>query len=150
MAKEAVGLTPEQCWDTLAMNEFGRLAYKLDNQVQIVPINYAVADRTLVFRTAPGAKLRGILADEDVAFEIDEIGHAWATSIILRGRARELTGDERRRTEQLPLRPWLNTEKVHVIEITPTQISGYKFRLHRPWRSMHPEQPAGPRSPLDD
>lgn len=139
MTKESVALTPDECWEVLGGQEFGRLAYKLDGQVQLVPINYAVGDRTIIFRTAPGNKLRGILGDEDVAFEIDEIGHAWATSVILRGRARELEGVEARRTEQLPLRPWLNTEKLHVVELTPSEISGFKFRLHRPWRSMMPE-----------
>lgn len=139
MANESVALTPDECWEVLGGQEFGRLAYKLDSQVQLVPINYVVGDRTIIFRTAPGNKLRGMLSDDEVAFEIDEIGHAWATSIIIRARARELEGADARRTEQLPLRPWTSTEKMHVVELTPSEVSGFRFRLHRPWRSMFPE-----------
>ena len=31
--------------------------------------------------------------------------------------------------EELGLRPWLNTEKIEFVEITPTRITGRAFRL---------------------
>ena len=57
------------------------------DQVHITPINYVVDKDTLLFRTAEGSKLLGVVMDEDVAFEIDgENGHiAW--SVIVRGTA---------------------------------------------------------------
>lgn len=139
MTAESVPLTEEQCWSLLEANEFGRLAYKLEGQVQIVPINYVVNDKKLVFRTAAGRKLDGLLADHDVAFEIDQVGANWASSVILRGDARELTGDEAAATDDLPLRPWLAGAKSHVVEIAPNELTGFKFRLHRKWRTVYPE-----------
>ena len=47
----------------------------------------------------------------DVAFEIDDFGEDEATSVVVRGRARQLEGHEEDEIEQLPLRPWVNTAK---------------------------------------
>src|SRR3954451_7451698 len=50
-------LSAEECWELLELGEFGRLAYRLVDEVHLVPINY-VADRgVLLFRTASGNKL---------------------------------------------------------------------------------------------
>ena len=35
-------LTSEECWEMLRHEEFGRLAYRLVDEVHITPINYAV------------------------------------------------------------------------------------------------------------
>ena len=50
-------------------------------------------------------------------FEIDEFSEDLATSVVLRGRARHLEGREADATDQLPLRPWVDTAKFNVIAI---------------------------------
>ena len=50
-------MLPEECWGHLEGEEFGRIAYRLVDEVHIVPINYAVDGRALLFRTAAGNKL---------------------------------------------------------------------------------------------
>ena len=65
-------LHPEECWEFLRAHEFGRMAFHLADEVHIAPINYAVDGKRLVFRTAEGSKLLGVVMNEDVAFEIDE------------------------------------------------------------------------------
>lgn len=50
-------LTPEQCWALLEGEEFGRLAFRLVSEVHIVPINYSVEHRVLLFPTTSGNKL---------------------------------------------------------------------------------------------
>jgi uncharacterized protein len=127
------------CWELLREQEFGRLAFHLVNEVHIVPINYAVSRERLVFRTAEGSKLLGITMNQDVAFEIDQYDEDHATSVVVRGTARELEGDEADIAEQLPLRPWVPTAKFSIVEITPTEITGRKFRLDRPWTHMSPK-----------
>ncbi len=127
------------CWELLREQEFGRLAFHLVNEVHIVPINYAVSGERLVFRTAEGSKLLGITMNQDVAFEIDQYDEDHATSVVVRGTARELEGDEADIAEQLPLRPWVPTAKFSIVEITPTEITGRKFRLDRPWTHMRPK-----------
>ena len=141
---ESTVMHPEESWEFLDAEEFGRLAFHLTNEVHIVPINYAVDHdpatdrRTVLFRTAEGSKLLGIVMNEDVAFEIDRYDDTHAQSVILRGRARKLEEDEEHRAENLRLRPWVETEKYNVVEIEPTEVSGRRFELHRPWLHMLP------------
>lgn len=125
-----------ECWDRLASHEFGRLAYHLIDEVHIVPINYAVADRQLVFRTTEGSKLLGVVMHEDVAFEIDEIDEETAWSVVARGRARILDGAELRWAEQVPLRPWVDEPKVAAVAIEVSEVSGREYQLHRPWLKL--------------
>ncbi len=132
-------LPPEECWELLRKQEFGRLAFHLVGEVHIVPINYVVDARRLLFRTAEGSKLLGITMNEDVAFEIDEINEDSARSVVLRGRACQLEGHERDRAEQLPLRPWAPGAKYNVVSIEPTEVTGRVVKLDRPWRHMIPE-----------
>ncbi len=47
-------LTSAECWQMLRDEEFGRLAYRLVDEVHITPINYAVQESSLLFRTAEG------------------------------------------------------------------------------------------------
>ncbi|MBK6884983.1 MAG: pyridoxamine 5'-phosphate oxidase family protein [Tetrasphaera sp.] len=129
-------LSAEQCWDLLRQNEFGRLAFHLAGEVHITPINYVVDEDRLIFRTAEGGKLLGVVMNDDVAFEIDEIDDEQATSVVLRGSARILEGDEADFVDTLPLRPWVDTTKLVVVAITPSEISGRTFKLHRPWMHM--------------
>ena len=131
-------MTREECWDFLREAEFGRLAFHLADEVHITPVNYAVDGETLLFRTAEGSKLLGIVMNQDCAFEIDEFGDEVARSVVLRGTARVLEEDEEHRAENVPLRPWVGggTFKYNVVEIVPTELSGRRFHLHRPWRHL--------------
>ena len=136
-------LDDETCWSMLHDQEFGRLAFHLADEVHLVPINYAIDDRRrIVFRTAEGSKLLGLTMNADVAFEIDEYTEDAARSVVVRGRARQLEGDEADETEQLPLRPWVEGVKVNVIAVEVDEIAGRHFELTRPWLHMRPQPEA--------
>lgn len=126
-------LSTEECWTELEGEEFGRLGFHLADEVHIVPINYAVDDKTLLFRTAEGSKLLGVVMHGDVVFEIDHYTESEARSVIVRGTARLLEEDEAHRAENVPLRPWVPTLKYNVVEITPTRVTGRRFDLEKPW-----------------
>jgi nitroimidazol reductase NimA-like FMN-containing flavoprotein (pyridoxamine 5'-phosphate oxidase superfamily) len=126
-------LTLEECWEALRGDEFGRLAYLLGDEINLVPVNYAVDHDTLLFRTAEGSKLLGVVMHPQVVFEIDHIGEEQATSVLVRGEARKLEEDEAHRADNVPLRPWTDTHKYNVVEIRPTEVQGRRFQLHRPW-----------------
>lgn len=131
-------LDADACWQLLHDHELGRLAFHLAGEVHITPINYAVDGRTLLFRTAEGNKLLGVVMHSDVAFEIDGMDDTEAWSVVLRGRARLLEGDEEHRAERVPLRPWTSTAKYNVVEIAPTEVTGRRFGLHKPWEHIQP------------
>ena len=126
----------DECWELLRAHALGRLAFHLASQVSITPINYVVDRDTLLFRTAEGSKLLGVVLNEDVAFEIDgESGHiAW--SVIVRGTALLLDETAAHRADDLPLRPWVSSDKFNVVEITPTAISGRRFVLDQHARHL--------------
>ena len=133
-------LSEEACWDRLDAEEFGRMAFHLADEVHIIPLNYALDGQRIVFRTAEGSKLLGVAMNEDVAFEIDRVEEdserAW--SIIVRGKATILDGEDARNADNLRLRPWVSTTKFNVVAISVEEISGREFVLTRPWRSMLP------------
>ena len=131
-------LTLEECWQMLRDEEFGRIAYRLVDEVHITPINYAVDGGTLLFRTAEGNKLLAVVMGSEVAFEIDRYGEESARSVVVRGTARLLPEDEAHRADNLPLRPWVPTLKYNVVEIQPNVVSGRAFELSRPWLHLRP------------
>ena len=94
-------MSVEECWTLLESHDFGRLAYRLVDEVHLVPINYVVEDRTLYFRTTSGGKLLAAALHSDVAFEIDwhDDGTAW--SVVARGALRQLEEDEQHRLDSV-------------------------------------------------
>jgi nitroimidazol reductase NimA-like FMN-containing flavoprotein (pyridoxamine 5'-phosphate oxidase superfamily) len=126
-------LTSDECWEMLRDEEFGRLAFRLVDEVHITPINYAVQGGSLLFRTAEGNKLLAVVMGSEVAFEIDRYDEESARSVVVRGTARLLPEDEAHRADNVPLRPWTTTLKYNVVEIQPKVVSGRAFQLSRPW-----------------
>ncbi len=137
-ATEQGVLSPDECWELLRTREFGRLAYVADGAPHIVPVNYRVDGADLVFRTADGQKLRSILQENRVAFEVDEVDDAneLGSSVVIRGEARVLPETEELRLEQVGLRAWLGTDKPVLVAIRPNELTGRRYHLRRPWRRM--------------
>jgi nitroimidazol reductase NimA-like FMN-containing flavoprotein (pyridoxamine 5'-phosphate oxidase superfamily) len=126
-----VELSMEECWDLLESEEFGRLAYRLVDEVHVVPINYLVDGRSLLFRTGSGNKLLAAALQSDVALEIDWHDDLRAWSVVARGRLRQLGEAEAHRVDSLPRQSWLATEKYDVVELEPEAVTGRRFRLQR-------------------
>lgn len=122
-------LDEAQCWDLLRGGELGRLGYHLVDEVHIVPVNYVVDGQRVVFRTMPGSKLLGVVMDDDVAFEVDSArDERGPWSVLARGRARILEGDERRAAEALGVRPWKDEdEKLTYVGIDVHTVTGRQF-----------------------
>jgi uncharacterized protein len=138
-----VKLSGEDCWGLLESEEFGRLAYRLVDEVHVVPINYLVDDRTLLFRTASGNKLLAAALHSDVALEIDWHDDLVAWSVVARGRLRRLGEAEAHRVDSLPRRSWLATDKYDVVELVPEAVTGRRFWLRRgePDHELHVTSP---------
>lgn len=123
-------LDVDETWELLESRDFGRLAYAVGSHPEVVPINYCAADRAIYFRTAAGGKLFGVTINQNVAFEIDEIRDEVARSVIVRGTARRLeTSEEIEKAEQLPLRPWMPTDKFNYVRIDVDEVTGREFHM---------------------
>ncbi|WP_340538856.1 pyridoxamine 5'-phosphate oxidase family protein [Nocardioides sp. GXZ039] len=140
-AEAMTELTPEQSWGLLVGESFGRLAYRLIEEVHVVPVNYAVEGARLLIRTAAGGKLFGAALGTDAALEIDwhDEGDAW--SVVARGRLRRLEEDEVAEADPAVGLPWVSTPKNEIIELLPEEVTGRRFRLHRPGPGRSPGRP---------
>ena len=124
-------LTEDEGWDFLRRQGFGRLAYRVANSTDIAPVNYVVSGRRIVFLTAEGSKLAGVTINQDVAFEVDEVGEDRGTSVVAHGLARHLHGAEAEAAAALPLHPWVPTEKHEYVAIEITHLDARRFVLRR-------------------
>ncbi len=122
-------LSVEQCWDLLQQEEFGRLAYRLVDELHLVPVNYVVDAGHLLVRTAPGSKLLAAALHAEVAFEIDWHDDADAWSVVVHGKLRRLEEIERHRLDDEARQTWLASLTTDVIEILPDSVTGRRFHL---------------------
>lgn len=125
-------LSGAECWERLDGADVGRIGVLVDSAPEIYPINFVVADHTIVFRTDPGSKLHGLDRSPSVCFEVDGIDRddrsGW--SVLVKGRAAELlTAEDRRAVEALPLELWGLGAKDHWVRIQPVEVTGR--RIHR-------------------
>lgn len=123
-------LSEQESWDLLKQARFARLATRDGDEIDITPLNIVTDGERLYFRSAKGAKVLQLQLNPKVTVEIDRATGSEAHSVVVRGTARMLTATEDiERVEALGLRPWLETEKLEFVEITPTRITGRTFRL---------------------
>jgi nitroimidazol reductase NimA-like FMN-containing flavoprotein (pyridoxamine 5'-phosphate oxidase superfamily) len=123
-------MSEEECWAELASRTLGRLATSVSGQPDIFPVNYAVQSRTILIRTAEGTKLASSVVNPHVAFETDDHDFVQGWSVVVKGQARVLsTHDELTVAERAQVLPWTSTPKGRFIRITPTEITGRRFRF---------------------
>ncbi len=65
-------LSRAECESVLLRNTVGRLAFAIHDRVSIVPIHYVFANGWIYGRTSSAGKLRQILRNRRIAFEVDE------------------------------------------------------------------------------
>ena len=130
-----------ECLRLISAGGVGRIGYTGRFGPTVVPVNYAVYEGTIVFRTGQdspmGEDLRtGIEhAESKVAFEIDEISPAthegW--SILVQGGAHPVDSDaERASVMQSGVEPWAGGEKELFVRVIPTRITGRRIRRTAP------------------
>lgn len=133
-------LDRDTVWRLLSEHPFGRLAVEAGGLVDIFPVNYAVHQHKLYFRTAQGSKLSSQIVNDQVAFEIDEVtAENVVRSVVVHGWARRLeTRAEIEAAEALPLRSWAPTLKHSFVVIDVETATGREYTI-----GGEPGRPAG-------
>lgn len=122
-------LEESECLELLRTSHVGRVAWQSGQGITILPITYAVHERTLIFRTAPDALLAELAHHHKVAFEVDSTDEETATgwSVLVRGHS-AAPADQDRLAEiwQSPGRPepWAQGERDLVVTVQISEISG--------------------------
>jgi nitroimidazol reductase NimA-like FMN-containing flavoprotein (pyridoxamine 5'-phosphate oxidase superfamily) len=131
-------LAEDECLALLRSRELGRVAFKLDGPVEILPVNYVIEGTIIVFRTSLGTKLSAV-ARAQLAFEVDSwdpaSGIGW--SVVARGPAEEVTTNPGRVAEHLrwvPVHPVAPGDRWHWVGLKPSDISGRRFHVPPPTR----------------
>jgi nitroimidazol reductase NimA-like FMN-containing flavoprotein (pyridoxamine 5'-phosphate oxidase superfamily) len=119
----------DECWELLRSVPVGRLAMDSPDGLLIIPVNFVVADKSLVFRTAEGGLLSGA-ADwgRAVAFQADRIEEAirWGWSVLVQGQLRRVSDDEAQHL-LTSVAPWAGGERHVVGRIAADRISGRRI-----------------------
>lgn len=120
-------LSPEECLHLLEPGGIGRVGLMSAEGIVMLPVNYALAARTIVFRTAPDTLLAAC-AEGPVSFEADDFDVAMheGWSVLMQGRAREVADEHGVRSLEhgTRLEPWAPGARDVWVRITPGLISG--------------------------
>jgi nitroimidazol reductase NimA-like FMN-containing flavoprotein (pyridoxamine 5'-phosphate oxidase superfamily) len=130
-------LSEDQCLNLIAGGGIGRIAYGSRFGPAVLPVNYALLDGAVVFRTAPNGPLdedlrTGITgADYKVAFEIDSIDLAtrqgW--SVLIQGPAHHVTGAGEDAVRGAGVESWAPGDRELFVQIVPSRITGRRVGL---------------------
>jgi uncharacterized protein len=125
-------LTDDGCRRLLGERHLGRLAFVDADGPVILPVNYALDQGAVVFRTDPGSKLDAAAAGATVAFEVDAADERDRTgwSVVVRGQAGEVAEPaDLERLRALPLYPWAPGAKARYVRIRPASVTGRRIAL---------------------
>lgn len=132
-----VPLDEEECLHLLQPGGVGRIAFEGRYGLTVLPVNFRMADGSIVFRTVAGGS-----TDEDlntgvenveykVAFEVDRIEEltpgGW--SVLVHGSLHHVTSDEERaEAEKTGVEPWGGGARQHYLKIRPTRLTGRRIK----------------------
>jgi nitroimidazol reductase NimA-like FMN-containing flavoprotein (pyridoxamine 5'-phosphate oxidase superfamily) len=123
-------LSTDECLALLRSKTLGRVAVRIGEAPSILPVNYALLDDEVVFRTDPGTKLSTALMKTMVAFEIDEpdavARGGW--SVLVTGYCEEIRDRATlERVDTLDLEPWVNEGRDFVVHIRTRTMTGRRI-----------------------
>ena len=124
-------LEEDECLRLLACEPVGRVALTSAALPVVLPVNFVMIDRTIVFASDPGLKLQAARAGQIACLEIDGydvLDHSgW--SVLATGRLSEITDAAKLQAARtLPLSPWALSAPEHYVELSVELLSGRRIR----------------------
>lgn len=131
-ARGLEALSVDECRALLASANLGRVGLRIGDAPAILPVNYALLDGDVVFRTDPGSKLTAALMGVQVAFEVDSgTGRGEGWSVLVVGYIEEVRDTATlERIDELALEPWVEGHRGFVVRIDTRTITGRRLL---PW-----------------
>lgn len=129
---ELMELSRSQCLHLLATASVGRVGLHINDLPAVLPVNFAVLDGDVVFRTMDGTKFRAAETGRVLAFEADGYSanglDGW--SVLVQGVSRVVTeASELYRAQRLTKEPWaVDGAADRIVRISSTLVSGRLFQ----------------------
>jgi nitroimidazol reductase NimA-like FMN-containing flavoprotein (pyridoxamine 5'-phosphate oxidase superfamily) len=124
-------MSPTECFDLLEQGGIGRVGFTAAEGVIVLPVNFAMTGKGIIFRTAPDTLL-ALHANAHLSFEIDHFDEAlregW--SVLVHGHGHKVTDEREVKDLEVaaPLQPWAPGARDVYVRIAPTQISGRRIQ----------------------
>lgn len=128
-------LPDRECMELLSTTTVGRIAFVNACGQQLVPVNFAVIDRVIYFRTLPDGFLAQLShGHDDVAFGVDHHDDTYRVgwNVTVKGKA-SLVEDRATINMVLSherLRPWAGGVRPMVIRIEIDSVAGRRASAH--------------------
>ena len=125
-------LSPEECLGLLEPGGVGRVGLTSAEGIVMLPVNYAIAAKSVVFRTGPDTLLAA-QAHGPASFQSDRLDEAnhegW--SVLVQGHAHIVAGEREVRSleRETGLEPWAGGARDVWVRITPVRITGRRLGL---------------------
>jgi nitroimidazol reductase NimA-like FMN-containing flavoprotein (pyridoxamine 5'-phosphate oxidase superfamily) len=118
-----------ECWALLGSGSVGRVGFRDDQGPVVLPVNYVVEGKAVLFATAAYTSMARHLLDESVAFEVDatelETHSGW--SVLVRGRAAFVDYEDLPDDAAGRPKPWPRGPRTLFVRITPTSVTGRRL-----------------------
>ncbi|MEO3811562.1 pyridoxamine 5'-phosphate oxidase family protein [Sphaerisporangium sp. B11E5] len=128
-------LDSDECLRLISPGGVGRVAFVGASGLAVLPVNYTMYERSILFRTRLGGAM-----DEDlrtgvagvelaIAFEVDRIDEAsragW--SVLVQGAAHHVPPDETAEVAGAYVEPWAGGERELYVRVTPLRVTGRRI-----------------------
>ena len=131
MSTNVATLLAYDCWNLLEDAYIARIAWQSADGIRLVPVNYAVADGALWFRTDKESTLARECGGHDVVVEVDQVDAetdaGW--SVVVKGTV-ELIDAHDVPEMLVEMRVWAGGPRSLFIRIEPVQVTGRRVWKH--------------------
>jgi len=130
-APTVIELTWAECLSLLSTAVVGRIGISMDALPVVLPVNFAMVDADIVFRTVEGTKFHAAASGAVVAFEVDgyEPSGQGGWSVLVQGESSVVSGEsELAQVSALALDPWaLDGAADRFVRIHAEKVAGRRF-----------------------
>jgi uncharacterized protein len=123
-------LSRSECLELLADARLGRVILTSNALPTAMPVNFALDDDDIVFRSSPGMKLSAAEVGTVVAFEVDQFDSDQRTgwSVVVTGIAHRVVGaGELAQVEELAIPAWIEPKLTGYVRIEAGQVTGRRL-----------------------
>ena len=126
-------LDEDECLRLLGSVPIGRVGICSGSLPAILPVNFELYGRSIVFRTGRGTKLDAAVRSAVVAFQADHYDALYHTgwSVLAIGEAKDITENVDLFAGEARVRPWAGGERRHYVTVEAEFLSGRRINNDR-------------------